>query len=98
METLNRIYESVRKELINLEAIEREIKMLKVNNQAERELKKRMNEYLSTTIGDLLSLYEFIFEAESCLDENDLQFFLDISKEEIETIEWLKSILILIYI
>lgn len=78
---LKNITESLRQELINLENIRSDLKELKTRNKAEDNFKERMNEMLSTALADLAISYDFILEAESCTDESDLEFLLEMSSD-----------------
>ena len=78
---LAEINESIRQQLFNLENVRNEIKELKINSKAESKLKERLNEYNFTASADLLITSDFLYEAESCIDENDLEFLIEASDE-----------------
>ena len=80
---LTEINESIRQQLLNLENVRTEVIKLRVNSKAEGKLRERLNEYLSTALADLLIISDILFEAESCIDENDLNFLLELSDENI---------------
>ena len=82
MERLIEINESIRQQLINLEAIRNNLKELKAKNKAEGMLKERLNEYLSTALADLFILSDFLFEAENCLCDSDIELLLEITQDE----------------
>ena len=82
MERLIEINESIRQQLINLEAIRNNLKELKAKNKAEGMLKERLNEYLSTALADLFILSDFLFEAENCLCDSDIKLLLEITQDE----------------
>jgi hypothetical protein len=81
MENLVEISESIRQQLISLENIRIEVKELKTKTDVEDMLKERLVEMLSTALGDLFICSDFLFEAETCVDENDLLFLLELSSE-----------------
>ena len=82
MEGLIEVSESVRQQLIILEAIRTEIKALIANNKAEGKLKERLDEYLSTAIVDIFITYDFVTDAEGCIDESDIELLLEITQDE----------------
>ncbi len=82
MERLLETNESIRQQLINLEAIRNNLKELKVKNKAEGMLKEKLNEYLSTALADLFILSDFLFEAENCLCDSDIELLLEITQDE----------------
>lgn len=82
MERLIEINESIRQQLINLEAIRNNLKELNAKNKAEGMLKERLNEYLSTALADLFILSDFLFEAENCLCDSDIELLLEITQDE----------------
>jgi hypothetical protein len=81
MENIGTISESVRQQLINLENVRTGIHELKTKTDAEDNLKQRIEKMLSTALADLLICSDFLFEAESCIDESDLEFLLEVSSE-----------------
>ncbi|MHB8578981.1 MAG: hypothetical protein ACYDA4_03860 [Ignavibacteriaceae bacterium] len=82
MENLTGINESIRQQLINLEATRNNLKELKAKNKAEGMLKERLNEYLSTALADLFIISDFLFEAENCIDEGDFELLLEITQDK----------------
>lgn len=79
MENLNFINESIRQQLINLETVRTEVNKLKIQNKAEGKLRERLDEMLSTALADLMVLSDFLFDAENCIDENDIEILLEVT-------------------
>lgn len=86
MENLGIINETIRQQLINLETIRSDVKGIKTKSKVEGKLLERLNEMLSTAIADLLIISDFLYEAENCFDDNDIEFLLDVYDDDKETV------------
>ena len=79
---MNIINGSIRQQIINLEAIRSEVKDLKTKGKAEGLLREQLNEMLNTALADLLIISDFLYEAENCIDENDIELLLELTQDE----------------
>lgn len=77
---LENIIELLKSNLINLENIQNEIKKMEVKNNSESQAKQEIEKMLSPAIDGLFDVYDFISELSTCIDENDLENFLELTK------------------
>ncbi len=82
MDGIIQVNESIRQQLLNLESIRSELKGFKTKSKAEGKLLERIDEMLSTALADLLIISDFLFEAENCIDDSDIELLLEITQDE----------------
>ncbi len=82
MENLNILNESIRQQLLNLEFLRSELKEFKTKSKAEGLFVERIDEMLSTAIADLLIISDFLYDAENCFDDSDIELLLEITRDE----------------
>jgi len=69
---LKMVAETLKTFMERLEFIRTSLAQLKPGIQTERILRDSIDEYLKTILADLLILADFIFECQSCYDENEI--------------------------
>jgi hypothetical protein len=72
-----------RLQLIGLLELQREVNKLMVKSKIDSKLKERIDKYLIAANEELMDCINFLFEAENCNTENDLEFLLLIYDDKI---------------